>query len=160
MAFRFATFRSAHNHLLLLIVHSMRFVCSCSVTVLDLFVLLQSFALRKRLLRMPNCVRLRQSQSSPNENAFDSKFGFSSCASSDSSENYIEKALTLSFCLKFSWTDSTTVLQWLKPASKLSVFVASRVAEVLESTSSDQWFHALVVTALLTSEPDLLQQKS
>ena len=37
------------------------------------------------------------------------------------------------------WTDSTTVLQWLHIADKRqSVFVASRVAEVLDSSTIDQ----------------------
>ena len=55
----------------------------------------------------------------------------------------IEKALTLSVSKVFMWTDSTTVLQWLNSTSKLPVFVANRVAEILESTSVDQWFHVL-----------------
>ena len=55
----------------------------------------------------------------------------------------IEKALTLSISKVFIWTDSTTVLQWLNSTSKQPVFVANRVAEILESTSIDQWFHVL-----------------
>ncbi|XP_063722434.1 uncharacterized protein LOC134848854 [Symsagittifera roscoffensis] len=55
----------------------------------------------------------------------------------------IEKALTLSISKVFMWTDSTTVLQWLNSTSKQPVFVANRVAEILESTSIDQWFHVL-----------------
>ena len=55
----------------------------------------------------------------------------------------IEKALTLSISKVFTWTDSTTVLQWLNSTSKQPVFVANRVAEILESTSIDQWFHVL-----------------
>ena len=47
----------------------------------------------------------------------------------------IEKALTLSISKVFMWTDSTTVLQWLNSTSKQPVFVANRVAEILESTS-------------------------
>ena len=43
----------------------------------------------------------------------------------------------------FMWTDSTTVFQWLNSTSKQPVFDASRVAEILESTSIDQWFHVL-----------------
>ena len=55
----------------------------------------------------------------------------------------IEKALTLSISKVFMWTDSTTVLQWLNSTSKQPVFVANRVAEILESTSIDQGFHVL-----------------
>ena len=55
----------------------------------------------------------------------------------------IEKALTLSISKVFMWTDSTTVLQWLNSTSKQPWFVATRVAEILESTSIDQWFHVL-----------------
>ena len=49
----------------------------------------------------------------------------------------IEKALALSISQKFMRTGSTTVLQWLNSASKHPVFVANRVAEILESTSID-----------------------
>ena len=55
----------------------------------------------------------------------------------------IEKALTLSISKVFMWTESTTVLQWLNSTSKQPVFVANRVAEILQSTSIDQWFHVL-----------------
>ena len=55
----------------------------------------------------------------------------------------IEKALTLSNSKMFMWTYSTTVLQWLNSTSKRPVFVANREAEILESTSIDQWFHVL-----------------
>ena len=55
----------------------------------------------------------------------------------------IEKALTLSISKVIMWTDSTTVLQWLNSTSKQPGFVATRVAEILESTSIDQWFHVL-----------------
>ena len=55
----------------------------------------------------------------------------------------IEKALTLSVSIVFMSTDSTTVLQWINPTSKQSVFVANRVAELLQSTSYDQWIHVL-----------------
>ena len=38
------------------------------------------------------------------------------------------------------WTDSTTVLQWLHVADKKQpVFVANRVAEILDSSTIDQW---------------------
>ena len=55
----------------------------------------------------------------------------------------IEKDLTLSISKVFMWTDSTRVHQWLNSTSKQPVFVANRVAEILESTSIDQWFHVL-----------------
>ena len=55
----------------------------------------------------------------------------------------IEKALTLSISKVFMWTERTTVLQSLNSTSKQPVFVANRVAEILESTSIDQWFHVL-----------------
>ena len=43
------------------------------------------------------------------------------------------------------WTDSTTVLQWLHSCSKTPVFVGSRTGEILESTTTDQWYHILSV---------------
>ena len=42
----------------------------------------------------------------------------------------------------FMWTDLTTVLQWIRNIDrKQPVFVANRVAEVLDSTTVDQWNH-------------------
>ena len=42
----------------------------------------------------------------------------------------------------FFWTDSTTVLQWLQGADKKQPeFVANRVAEILDSSTIDQWRH-------------------
>ena len=42
----------------------------------------------------------------------------------------------------FFWTDSTTVSQWLHGADqKQPVFVANRVAEILDSSTIDQWRH-------------------
>ena len=42
----------------------------------------------------------------------------------------------------FFWTDSTTVLQWLHGVDKKEpVFVANRVAEILDSSTIDQWRH-------------------
>ncbi|XP_063711138.1 uncharacterized protein LOC134839491 [Symsagittifera roscoffensis] len=55
----------------------------------------------------------------------------------------IEKALSLSISKVFMWTDSTTFLQWLSSTSKQPVLKTNRVAEILESTSIDQWFHVL-----------------
>ena len=43
------------------------------------------------------------------------------------------------------WTDSTTVLQWLHTSNnKQPVFVANRVAEILENSTIDQWRHVKV----------------
>ena len=40
------------------------------------------------------------------------------------------------------WTDSTTVLQWLHASNnKEPVFVANRVAEILQNSTIDQWRH-------------------
>ena len=73
----------------------------------------------------------------------------------------IEKALTLSISKVFMWTDSTTVLQWLNSTSKQPVFVANRVAEILESTSIDQLFYVLSRKTPLTPDTaDSLKQSS
>ena len=53
----------------------------------------------------------------------------------------IYKALTIPLSKTFMWTDSTTVLQWLRSFDKQPIFVANRVSEILESTTVDQWFH-------------------
>ena len=50
-------------------------------------------------------------------------------------------ALTFDVPESFIWTDSSTVRQWLASADKQPVFVANRVAEILETTTIDQWFH-------------------
>ena len=48
----------------------------------------------------------------------------------------------LKFGSIYHWTDSETVLQWLKSAhQKQVVFVANRVSEKLEDTTIDEWRH-------------------
>ena len=53
----------------------------------------------------------------------------------------IQQALTVPVARTFMWTDSTTVLQWLHSIDKKPVFVANRVAEILELTTVDEWNH-------------------
>ena len=50
----------------------------------------------------------------------------------------IQQALTVPVERTFTWTDSTTVLQWFHSYDKKPVFVANRVAEVLELTTVDK----------------------
>ena len=61
---------------------------------------------------------------------------------------FVLKALKLSSEVKyFCWSDSMVVIGWLKSGSqqksqtKLPVFVANRVGEILDLTDSDNWFH-------------------
>ena len=53
--------------------------------------------------------------------------------------NEIQTALTLEIDKTFMWTDSTTVLQWIHSIEKQPVFVANRVAEILDLTTTDEW---------------------
>ena len=53
----------------------------------------------------------------------------------------IENALTIRIDNTFMWTDSTTVLQLLHSLEKQPVFVANRVAEILELTTVNEWNH-------------------
>ena len=53
----------------------------------------------------------------------------------------IYKALTIPLSTTFIWTDSTTVLQWLRSFDQQPIFVDNRVSEILESTTVDQRFH-------------------
>ena len=53
----------------------------------------------------------------------------------------IQQALTVPVERTFMWTDSTTVLQCLHSIDKKPVFVANRVAEILELTTIDDWNH-------------------
>ena len=51
----------------------------------------------------------------------------------------IQLALTVPVERTFRWTDITTALQWLQSIDKIPVFVANRVAETLELTTTDEW---------------------
>ncbi len=52
----------------------------------------------------------------------------------------IKKEHDWNFDRIFLWSDSTTVLQWIRSSHKKHpVFVANRLGEILESTSVDQW---------------------
>ena len=51
----------------------------------------------------------------------------------------VQRALTMKIDKLFMWTDSTTVLQWIHLIEKQPVFVANRVAEILELTTTDEW---------------------
>ena len=53
-------------------------------------------------------------------------------------EKDIQKALTLDISRTFMWTDITSVLQWIHSLEKQPVFVANRVAEILELTTTDE----------------------
>ena len=53
----------------------------------------------------------------------------------------IRRALTLDIDRTFMWTDSTTVLQWLHSLEKQPAFVANRISEILELTTTDEWYH-------------------
>ena len=50
----------------------------------------------------------------------------------------IRRALTLDIDRTFMWTDSTTVLQWLHSLEKQPAFVANRISEILELTTTDE----------------------
>ncbi len=52
----------------------------------------------------------------------------------------VQAALTISISRTFMWTDSTTVLQWLNSCEKQLVFIANRVAEILDHSTLDEWF--------------------
>ena len=59
----------------------------------------------------------------------------------------IEKEHDIKFSEVFMWSDSTTVLQWLRSADqKHPVFIANRVAEILDTTTIDQWRNVPGVT--------------
>ena len=50
-------------------------------------------------------------------------------------------ALTIRIDREYIRTDSTTVLQWLASTEKQPVFVANRMAEILEVATIEKWFH-------------------
>ena len=51
------------------------------------------------------------------------------------------RALTVKLNKVFMWTESTTVLQWLISTTKLTIFIAYRVSEILEHNSVDELNH-------------------
>ena len=53
----------------------------------------------------------------------------------------IQQALAVPVERTFIRTDSTTVLHWLHSIDKKLIFVANRVAEILEFTTVDEWNH-------------------
>ena len=53
----------------------------------------------------------------------------------------VGQALTLKITRTFLWTDSTIVVQWLNSSKKQQTFVANGVADILENSTVDQWFH-------------------
>lgn len=54
----------------------------------------------------------------------------------------VKKEFVVKFDGCFFWTDSITVLHWVKnPELRLKAFVANRVAKVVELTASDTWSH-------------------
>ena len=57
-------------------------------------------------------------------------------------KDLILKEHRISFASINLWSDSTTVLQWLRNSHKKQpTFVANRVAEILDSSTVDQWRH-------------------
>ena len=51
----------------------------------------------------------------------------------------VQRALKMEINKVFMWTDRTSVLQWIHSIEKQPVFVANRVAEILELTTTDEW---------------------
>ena len=56
-------------------------------------------------------------------------------------KSVVSDALDYNFSRTFMWTDSSTVVQWLHFEAKQPFFIANRVSEILELTTSDQWSH-------------------
>ena len=60
---------------------------------------------------------------------------------------FIKQQQSFSLNHTYLWTDSSTVLQWIRESDKRQqIFVASRVAEILELTQSTQWNTAQVIS--------------
>ncbi|XP_033222565.1 uncharacterized protein LOC117176434 [Belonocnema kinseyi] len=54
--------------------------------------------------------------------------------------NFISSEHSISSGRKFMWTDSQTVLRWIRSdARKYQTFVAHRTGEILESTAQNKW---------------------
>ena len=54
----------------------------------------------------------------------------------------VKKEFVVKFDGCFFWTDSITVLHWVKnPELRLKAFVANRVAKIIELTANDTWNH-------------------
>ena len=54
----------------------------------------------------------------------------------------IMKEHSIHFHKVYMWSDSTTVIQWIRSSNeKQPTFVANRVAEILDSSTVDQWHH-------------------
>ena len=51
----------------------------------------------------------------------------------------IESTLALRIDITFMWTDRTTAIRWLHSIKKQTVFIANRVAEILDLTTVDEW---------------------
>ena len=53
-----------------------------------------------------------------------------------------EKEHSIHFHKVFMWSDSTTVIQWIRSSNeKRPTFVANRVAEILDTSTVDVWHH-------------------
>ena len=51
----------------------------------------------------------------------------------------VQRAFSLKIERSLTWTDSTTVLEWLQLIEKQPVSVANRVTEIPELTKFDDW---------------------
>ena len=54
---------------------------------------------------------------------------------------FIQSSLRILLSSVTFWTDSTTVLAWMKSDSKQKTYVSHRIKEILEKTKSQQWHH-------------------